>query len=325
MNDYLSRLAEQAAGPTRPILPLLQPLFSERSMDTPDSETDGHFPVEEFDHEEPSSTMSVKKAWKSNDVVAVPRRRQEVQNHSEQAAPTSAEPEEALGRKSHESLGNSDKPIRLQSSVASTEPRHPEVTVKQFSVNVPQQRRQPYQSAAQASININREQDQSSELSVDDSEVGLGPSKSDKLGLQVNALGIIESVEETPSKPQQIKTIQTKQPKVVSEVHYSVVEIHSEIEQKVTSQSRQVHSRTREIVPLSATAPSVAYLERSQPESSTVVQPAAETIVHVTIGRVEVRATVGQQKPSAGRETSPSQSSHSLEDYLRGNSSGRTS
>lgn len=82
--------------------------------------------------------------------------------------------------------------------------------------------------------------------------------------------------------------------------------------------------KTPEIIPQSGV---IAILQaRSQHVASQAMATPAppETIVHVTIGRVEVRANIAPQNPPSKRDSSRT-SSQPLEDYLRGRSAGRSS
>ena len=117
----------------------------------------------------------------------------------------------------------------------------------------------------------------------------------------------------------------------------SVGELHPQLQIPEVRQksSRQDSQRTREIVPLSAipalppqllaTAPLPRQPVAALPDGFAEPPPMNETVVHVNIGRVVVRANVSQQKPVAAREPSSRQAAQSLEEYLRGGPDGRFS
>lgn len=77
----------------------------------------------------------------------------------------------------------------------------------------------------------------------------------------------------------------------------------------------------REIVPLAAALPKAPPSFAPSKADAPLAPAPSETIVHVTIGRVEIRAGVAPKKPAATRDARASASS--LEAYLRG-ASGRT-
>ncbi len=77
------------------------------------------------------------------------------------------------------------------------------------------------------------------------------------------------------------------------------------------------------IVPLSATRPMPSIDKRMPPAAAPLVASQPETVVHVSIGRVEVRASLNSPSTKkAVRESSSQRGSQSLEAYLRGTGGG---
>jgi hypothetical protein len=213
------------------------------------------------------------------------------------------------------------QPNELRSSIVPSHPQ-PDVTVRPVPMS---ESSQVLQEARPTLVDGQRQESSSSKTSSRDSDIRRDDQINSKFRLQINSQAVHRTDEITLNSPRQEKPVLSNQQELSSGPVNSVVEIHSERQSELPWPRLQAGGRVKEIIPLSATKPRPSCSVRSQPVGSPVVQPAAETIVHVTIGRVEVRATVGNQKPVAARESSSRQSSQSLGDYLRGTSSGRSS
>jgi hypothetical protein len=108
-------------------------------------------------------------------------------------------------------------------------------------------------------------------------------------------------------------------------VNETVIDTFTTREVGIADGGPPVGHRRHEIIPLVATVPLPAPGRATPPLTAPAVSAAAETVVHVTIGRVEVRAAVGQPRSRGGPAPAPRPASKSLEDYLRGDAPGRAS
>jgi hypothetical protein len=324
MIDYLSRVAQQAANPSTDVRPSWRPLFGDRHAETMDSPFDASPGSDEFANvESPGS-------WReASELRTVP----EIGHVAMDFPDVSSDHEQLVHVPMRERVIKGDRPAEVVPANIldqTTEMRHSasptrqqsEVTARGLLAAESQEAPQPdMPSVADDQRPETRSANTPSNIALSRREHPTSAAP----GTQDRRRPPHGPNEDTLDRQLQGKPASADQQPMSNVMLDSVVEIHFQRASALRPLRPQVTDRSKEIIPLSATAPAPALSMRSQPVSSPVTQPAAETIVHVTIGRVEVRATVGQQKPMAAREPVSRHASQSLEDYLRGGSSGRSS
>ena len=312
MIDYLSSLAQKAVTPSAKVLPFFRPMFEERGpsiFETGSDETSTREEIVEIDS--PDSLREVR----------------DIRSFAQT---------EPLLRDDQNDFSSHEPIARNSISSVDEEPStNPESTIPRpsfqhhFDLNVPLDRGPEVELSFEGRLNkptipVHPARPLRSNTSFDSSFVRQQPSVALNDVAQERKQTAERSIPGDSLKDLQTKAIGAAKQEQFIVTRERILETRANREPLIPQLEARGSTRNKEIIPLSATWPLPVPSTRTLPPNTSAVQPVPETIVHVTIGRVEVRANVGNQKQVVVREQSSSRPSQGLDDYLRGGSSGRS-
>lgn len=305
MIDYLAGIARRAVNPAGDVRSTIAHLPRGRRADLTAAENDDAAIGRDEDSKvEMSRDVAPQRPVHKVESTSVDRPKS-LQERPRQSDRSVSETFDEAGRAIHvESTGNSD---RAGDSGCLAAPAHVEPAVR--ATSVPLQERHAIEE-----LHHVLQQAQIGEIQASDSYELSNVREKDATETSRDAAG--GDRQSTPS----IENRSNERPRSSTGYAHSASQPQRHRKTALRSVETGLVEQAREIVPVSAIGrllpPPLA--TRAQPAALPMGHSASERDVHVTIGRVEVRATVGQPKRAITRGASSHSALHALEDFLRG-------